>query len=106
MAGGTLRQAGGRLATPAGEDSRDRLNLWRRWYKTARWRKLRWKILLRDRFTCQMTGCGRVEHDTSRLVADHRVRHGGDASLFWDEANLQTLCKSCHDGTKQAGERG
>ncbi|NJC06529.1 5-methylcytosine-specific restriction endonuclease McrA [Sphingomonas kaistensis] len=72
-------------------------------YNTSRWRKLRWSILLRDRFTCQM--CGRVEVVTSLLVADHKQPHRGSERLFWDENNLQTLCKSpCHDKHKQAQE--
>lgn len=73
---------------------------WRRWYKTARWQALRWRVLVRDLFTCQC-GCGLIEADTSLLVADHKVPHRGDARLFWDEGNLQTLRKACHDGWKQ-----
>ncbi|SMF70600.1 HNH endonuclease [Allosphingosinicella indica] len=76
---------------------------WRRWYSTARWKALRWKTLLRDAFTCQM--CGRVEPETSKLVADHKRRHGGDEAAFFDAANLWTLCKPCHDGAKQREER-
>lgn len=72
---------------------------WRRWYKTDRWRKLRWSILVRDLFTCQM--CGRVEGNTSKLVADHKIKHGGDPIRFWDETGLQCLCATCHSGTKQ-----
>lgn len=78
---------------------------WRSWYKTARWQKLRMRVLIRDHFTCQMAGCGRIEPDTSQLVADHTVRHGGDEALFWDERNLQCLCKPCHDRLKQKQER-
>jgi 5-methylcytosine-specific restriction endonuclease McrA len=82
---------------------RDRFNPWRAWYKTAEWQKLRWRILARDLFTCQMCGC--LGSDTSRLVADHRTPHRGDATLFWDEANLWTLCKTpCHDSVKQREE--
>lgn len=74
-------------------------------YKTGRWRKLRWAMLVRDRFTCRM--CGRVMHDTSQLVADHIKEHKGDEALFWDEDNIQTLCKTpCHDSLKQSMERG
>lgn len=76
---------------------------WHAWYKTARWRALRFKVFTRDLFTCK--GCGRLEGDPSRLVADHIIPHRGDARLFWDEANLQTLCKSCHDRLKQAEEQ-
>jgi len=84
---------------------RDATQGWRAWYKTARWQRLRWKVLVRDLFACQMTGCGRVEPDTSKLVADHITPHRGDATLFWDETNLQTLCADCHNRIKQSQER-
>lgn len=63
------------------------------------------QVLARDLFTCQMSGCGKVEGDTSLLVADHKIPHRGDPSLFWDENNLQCLCKACHDSAKQTQER-
>jgi 5-methylcytosine-specific restriction endonuclease McrA len=75
---------------------------WRKWYKTARWQALRWQVLVRDLFTCQM--CGRLEGDTSKLVADHREPHRGLAGLFWDSANLWTLCEHCHSSVKQREE--
>lgn len=89
----------------AASRARDRRVAWRAWYKTQAWRRLRWKILVRDLFTCQWPGCGRLEADTSQLVADHRKPHRGDAALFWDEDNLWCLCKPCHDRVKQAEER-
>jgi 5-methylcytosine-specific restriction protein A len=77
----------------------------KRKYNTARWKRLRWATLVRDLFTCQM--CGKIEGDTSQLVADHKIPHRGSDRLFWDEANLWTLCKSpCHDKHKQAMEAG
>jgi 5-methylcytosine-specific restriction protein A len=76
---------------------------WKRWYKTARWRALRLSIFLRDLFTCKK--CGHLEGDVSLLVCDHIVPHRGDERLFWDEANLQTLCKRCHDTVKQIEEQ-
>ena len=75
---------------------------WRRWYKTSRWQKLRWLILVRDGFTCRM--CDRIEPKTSELVCDHIVPHRGDPALFWG-GPFQTLCKPCHDGPKRAAER-
>lgn len=78
---------------------------WRRWYASARWRQLRMRVFLRDRFTCQWPGCGRLEGNTSLLVGDHKIEHRGDPALFWDEGNLQTLCKPCHDKHKQRQER-
>lgn len=76
---------------------------WRRWYGLQRWKDLRWSVLERDGFTCQI--CGRLEGDTSQLVADHVEPHMGDPEKFWS-GELQTLCKSCHDSTKQSMERG
>jgi 5-methylcytosine-specific restriction endonuclease McrA len=78
---------------------------WRAWYDTERWRRKRLAIFTRDLFTCRMRGCGRIEGNTSQLVCDHIVPHRGDERLFWDDANLQTLCKPCHDRLKQIEER-
>lgn len=38
-------------------------------------------------------------------VADHIVPHRGNPDLFWDPANLQSLCTLHHD-EKQRIERG
>lgn len=80
---------------------------YRGWYKLARWcakpHGLRWRVLVRDQFTCQM--CRRPEHNTSQLVADHKIPHKGDEALFWAEGNVWCLCKACHDGAKQREER-
>ncbi|MCV2877597.1 HNH endonuclease [Sedimentimonas flavescens] len=54
-------------------------------------------------FTCAR--CGRIESNTSALVADHKIPHRGDVDLFWSVSNLQCLCKPCHDRFKQAEER-
>jgi len=76
---------------------------WKRWYHTARWKRLRIEVFARDMFTCQM--CGRLQGNTSKLVADHRRPHRGNAQLFWDMNNLQTLCDSpCHSSAKQRDE--
>lgn len=104
-----LKALPSRLGAPAPQTEADRsrqrdaTQAWRAWYKTARWQRLRWSVLVRDAFTCRM--CRRVEGKTALLVADHTVPHRGDERLFWDEANLQCLCKACHDKTKQSQER-
>jgi 5-methylcytosine-specific restriction enzyme A len=82
---------------------RDRTQHWRAWYKTSRWQRLRWSVLVRDLFTC--IECKRIEADTSQLVADHIQPHRGDAALFWDAGNLQCMCKACHDSVKQARDK-
>ena len=78
---------------------------WRKWYNTARWRALRLVVFARDLYTCQRPGCGFTTADASQMVADHREPHRGDEQLFWDQGNLQTLCKPCHDRWKQRAER-
>lgn len=76
---------------------------WRKLYNTTRWRKLRLSIFQRDGFMC--VRCRKVEASTSNLVCDHIERHSGDERLFWDESNLATMCKHCHDSAKQSEER-
>lgn len=49
--------------------------------------------------------CGALLTSTDEWAADHIVSHKGNRSLFWDEANVQTLCKPCHNGAKQSEER-
>lgn len=44
--------------------------------------------------------CGRPA-----TVVDHVTPHRGDRKLFWDRANWQPLCTSCHSSTKQREER-
>lgn len=75
---------------------------WRKWYKTARWRSLRLEIFARDLFTCRRCPFLGTERE---LVCDHAEPHRGSERLFWDRANLQTLCKPCHDGAKQREEQ-
>lgn len=106
---GKVAQMPRRLASaPLDRRDRDRqrdAQPWRRWYKTARWQKLRWRVLVRDLFTCQWPGCGKIEADTSKLHADHKVRHEGDEARFFDENGIETLCEHCHNSRKQALER-
>jgi 5-methylcytosine-specific restriction enzyme A len=105
---GTARLAPtvGYLSRDAAQASRDRdaMQAWRKWYKTERWRRLRLAVLARDLYTCRM--CGQAEGNTALLVADHVQPHRGSEALFWDEGNLQCLCKACHDGPKQRAEQG
>lgn len=95
-----------RVGLPPREASTERRDAspLRRLYDTVRWKITRKRIFARDLFTCQM--CRHIEGDTSLLVCDHVKPHRGDLALFWDDANLQTLCKSpCHDKHKQALEQ-
>ena len=49
--------------------------------------------------------CDRRGRITAATVADHIEPHHGDPDAFWT-GKLQSLCKSCHDGAKQAEESG
>jgi 5-methylcytosine-specific restriction endonuclease McrA len=100
-----LSAAPSRLNRATDERSLDRRRLadtaTRKLHKTKRWQDLRWSVLTRDLFTCQV--CGRLEGDTSKLVCDHVEPHRGDVAKFW-AGPFQTLCKPCHDGQKQKEE--
>ncbi|SIT53151.1 conserved hypothetical protein [Mesorhizobium prunaredense] len=96
-----------RLGTPGPTNERERSALRSKtepsfkWYNSARWKKLRMSVLVRDRFTCRM--CKRIEPNTANLVADHVIPHRNDPVEFW-EGKLQTLCRTCHSTAKQKAE--
>ena len=63
-----------------------------RGYGTA-WEKLRKRILIRDKYLCQQ--CKREGRVKVGNQVDHikpKARGGTD-----DEANLEVLCRDCHD---------
>lgn len=69
-----------------------------------RWAKLRANYLAENPYCvyCEQEGRGYLFGS----VVDHIEPHRGDPLLFWDENNLQTLCKQHHDAAKQAEEKG
>jgi 5-methylcytosine-specific restriction endonuclease McrA len=83
---------------PRQEHARDNVAV-RRWYRTARWIRLRRAVLVDAAYQCQ--GCQAVQ---VALEVDHIRRHGGDPVLFWDRSNLQTLCSTCHTKKTNRGE--
>lgn len=87
--------------------ARDATQPWRAWYKTARWQKLRARVIARDLYTCQKTGAllTGLHPAPNSPVVDHVRPHRGDDRLFWDEDNLMTVSKAYHDSQKQAEER-
>ena len=74
--------------------------IYRRWYKTAAWRRVR-LAQLRKEPLCRMC----LPRVTPATTADHVVPHRGDETLFWAAANLQSLCE-IHHGEKQRIEMG
>lgn len=90
------------LDTPMPVRARDRIDTWRRWYKTPEWKALRWDVLVQEHFTCRR--CGLVG-ESPEMVVDHIQPHRGDRELFFDRQNLQCLCAACHNSDKQREER-
>lgn len=80
---------------------------WKAWYKTARWRRLREQVLIRDAYTCQRTGqvLGGKHPAPDSPVVNHKRPHRGDERLFWDIDNLEVVAKSVHDSAIQAEEQ-
>ena len=74
-----------------------------RWYRIARWRRLRKAQLRLEPLCCKCRDEGRL---TAAAVVDHIRPHRGNPALFWDPDNLQSLCRPHHDATKQREERG
>lgn len=75
---------------------------WHHLYDTKRWKALRLYQLGIEPL-CRL--CRRVDKITQATVADHVTPHKGDITLFFDAANLQSLCSCCHDVGKQRQER-
>lgn len=62
----------------------------------SKWQQAR-EAFLKAHPTCVM--CGKPAS-----VVDHIIAHRGDKKLFWNRANWQPLCTSCHSGHKQSME--
>lgn len=67
------------------------------------WDQVRQKVLERDDHACQQCGASETGSD-GPLQVDHidRVADGGHP---FDERNLQTLCRSCHEAKTAAENR-
>jgi 5-methylcytosine-specific restriction enzyme A len=71
-------------------------------YATKRWLDLRVTVLR----ACPLcVECKKHGQLTAAQHVDHIKPHGGDIDLFFDEDNLQSLCKPCHS-RKTAKEDG
>jgi 5-methylcytosine-specific restriction endonuclease McrA len=76
--------------------------LYKHLYNTKQWWRLRHRQLT-EHPLCAL--CAKLGKVTAATVADHIKPHRGDEQLFFDETNLQSLCKPCHDGAKQQMEK-
>lgn len=74
--------------------------VYKRWYKTARWQRLR-AAQLAEHPLCAMC----LPKPTVATVCDHKEPHRGDEVKFWS-GPFQSLCKPHHDSDKQRIEKG
>lgn len=75
---------------------------YQKFYNTTRWQRLRKRFLLEHPLCVECERLGRI---TPATVVDHIKPHEGNPEMFWDEDNVQSLCKPCHD-SKTAREDG
>jgi 5-methylcytosine-specific restriction enzyme A len=68
---------------------------------TTTWDKAR-KVWLAKHPLC--AECERQGETVEAKVVDHIVPHRGDRVLFWDAANWQSLCETCHNCKTARGE--
>lgn len=69
----------------------------RRW----RWKRAAWLAAHPLCVFCLARGIVRAA-----TIVDHIQPHRGSDELYWSDDNLQSLCKPCHDGAKQARDKG
>jgi 5-methylcytosine-specific restriction endonuclease McrA len=67
-------------------------------YHTARWRQTRARIISRDGPQCSIAGCQTDMTAKREIHVDHIIDVPRDAPSpqFYDETNLQILCKRHH----------
>lgn len=70
-------------------------------YKSKQWKAIRAKRLYKEPF-CRT--CTLLNKQTRAWIVDHVIPHKGDTKLFYDYANTQSLCETCHNSLKQSEE--
>ena len=92
--------------------------LWRKWYFTPTWSRIRFRRLHNEPI-CRMCKADGFINDGSwtpdreyirdpskrKLVVDHIKPHRGNYELFFDYDNTQSICQVHHDSVKQAAEK-
>src|SRR5262249_10075660 len=71
------------------------------WYRLSFWRRRR-RLQLQAEPFCRI--CRQQGRDVVADTVDHVTPHRGDLNLF-KLGELQSLCESCHNGSKQFVER-
>ncbi len=55
---------------------------------------------------CEVGAWGNNPRIAAATLVDHFYQHAGDEFVFWASQWWVSSCKACHDGPKQAVERG
>lgn len=75
-------------------------------YNSKRWGELR-RLQLSAHPLCQCPLCGEGKNRVRLAnVVDHDPPHRGNSELFYNQDNLISMAKVCHDKFKQSQERG
>ena len=74
-----------------------------RLYQTSAWKNMR-KQKLYEHPLCMR--CDSYGVTTPAVDVDHVVPHKGDANLFYNTNNLQTLCHRCHSYKTREEQQG
>ena len=74
---------------------------YRRLYKLQIWHKLRLRKL-RDHPLCERHLARKIIRPAT--VVNHKTPHRGNMGLFLQWANLESVCKECHDGIIKSEE--
>jgi 5-methylcytosine-specific restriction enzyme A len=77
---------------------------YRKMYKTQRWQALR-KAQLTAHPLCARCLKMTPRRLTPAAIVHHAKEHKGDLALFYDPANLESLCAPHHDGDVQSEEK-
>jgi 5-methylcytosine-specific restriction enzyme A len=75
---------------------------WHHLYDLKRWKAIRLYRLGIEPLCRLCNAAGKL---TPACVVDHIIPHKGNVELFFDLENTQSLCRTCHDGTKQKLEK-
>ncbi len=66
-----------------------------------RWQRVR-KVYLAANPLCERCRAERI--DEPATIVHHKIRHGGNSDLLFDEENMEGLCKRHHDQATGRGE--
>jgi 5-methylcytosine-specific restriction enzyme A len=67
----------------------------------SRWRIARKRFLNLNPLCSECNHMGRL---TAATIVDHIFPHKGDAALFWNQSNWQSLCRRCHNRKTAASD--